>query len=131
VRLQLPGGQPALASVAHDPEHPLKLRIRDGLAPDPDPLVRAHEVRGGVQAGAAAGRAEHRVEHRRHRSFSVRAADQGRGCVAFGMIEERKQSADAVEPELDAVGLQTVEPGDRVIRQEGAQQISGAIIARP
>ena len=108
----------------------MKLRCGDVLARDPDPLVRPHEMRGRIEPSPKAGRREHRIEHRRDRALPVGAAHERHRITAFGMIEECKERADAVESQLDAVGLQAVEPSDGIVCHVGAQQLPRVIIPR-
>jgi hypothetical protein len=109
--------KPRLAGGAHSRETPVELGRTGVDAADPDPLVRTHEVRGRVQAGSHAVRFQHGIDHRRNGALAVRAADERRREAPFRMIEKGEQRASTAQAELDAVGLEAVEPCHDVLQR--------------
>ena len=72
-------------------------------------LAELHEVRRGIKSGAVAGGAQHRLDHRRHRALAVGARHMDHRVAALGMPDGRRQPLHAVDAELHAPGLQSVE----------------------
>ena len=101
-------------------EHLGKLGVRHQRAAarpaEAEALVEAHEMRRGIDVHGKARRLQDRAHERDGRAFAVGAGhvDHGRQ-LEFGVPEALQQPLDAVERQVDALGMQRKQPReDRV-----------------
>jgi hypothetical protein len=119
-----------LARIANPVEHAMQLGGGDVVARDPDPLVRTHEMRRRVEPRAVTRGQKHRVHHRGNRALAVRSADEHRPKAALGVIQQLKKRADAFQSEFDTMGLQAVQPSDRIVCHGISRIVPRVIITR-
>ena len=88
------------------------------LAADAKALVEVDQIGRGIDVHALAGRFEDRAHEGNGRAFAVGAGDMDqRRQFLFRMIERGKQALDAIERQVDALGMQRQEP-----RQDGVDR---------
>ena len=88
------------------------------VAADAEALVETDQIGRGIDMHALAGRFQDRAHEGDGRAFAVGAGDMDqRRQLLFGMIERGKQALDAVERQVDALGMQRQEP-----RQDGVDR---------
>ena len=82
-------------------------------------LVEAHQMRRGIDVHALAGRFQDRAQEGDGGALAVGAGDMDhRRQLALGMIERGEQPLDAIERQIDALGMQRGQPrDDRVNRR--------------
>ena len=92
-------------------QHRRQVVLGDQPAGDADALVKAHEMRRGVDVHAVARAFQHGAQIGADRALAVGAGDMDdRRQFAFGMAELGEQPLDAVEHEIDALGMKREQP---------------------
>jgi hypothetical protein len=81
-----------------------------------DALVKAHQMRRGVDVHLEARRLQHRLQERRHRPLAVgaRHMDHGRQ-PALGMAELAQQRLDTAERQVDQERMQPLQLGKQLV----------------
>ena len=102
--------------------------VIDQLAGKTVALVDAHEIGRSVDVHALARRFEHGAHEGDRRPFAVGAGnvDHGRNA-AFGVAERIEDAPDAVERQVDALGMQRQQPRENN-RKAAAVSISNTVI---
>src|SRR4029079_13555399 len=76
-------------------------------------LIEPHQMRRGVCMCALAGGLQHCAQERARRAFAVRTSDMDhRWQLALWMTERGEQPLDAIERQVDALGMQRGQPLD-------------------
>ena len=86
-----------------------EVRVGDGFAVDPDPLMEPDQVRRGVEPGAEPGMPQDRGEHRAYGAFAVRARDMDARKRGVRVAHALEHGPDRGQVELHDVGAAAVE----------------------